>query len=477
MSRAYAGGCFALGLAMVGCAGEAPRHEVTPPPLATTDAVTAAPTTTASASASTTADALTPPPRTRVDMSAALARLPKDAAVYGLFRPVAGDTLVDWAKNPEGARREFRRLVPSGTFLELVSTLGVDPAVPVAFAVLGPDLGESRKLMDALMGAAKPSRVKADMVDITLGTAAANGTLIRFVMRPTTPERDTLAELERISEKARMRFVRCPDAPQCAFFTGEKPLGVIDRGNTAVAFYKQAGMLEVDWLEGRLGTSDARAKALAGRRALTGGPAAVCSKLDSEADLSFCVDGTRAGDLGAATGLAAASTAVRGVETSMRGKILQQGKKEALVNITLASPRRKLLDDGTLSISIAKNGYTAVGSWLLTEASTASVQASLARETCAGPKRVAADLVPALQKAFGDAGSDFKDLKQRRDDFRDAGFGSTLIAFARIWPNMLGSVKEEVELGPLSYNRVCARAVADRLELRMDGPPLDVDRL
>ncbi len=476
MIRAYAGGFFALGLALLGCASEAPRHEVTPP-VATMDAVAATPTTTASANASAVADVLTPPPRARVDMSAALARLPKDAAVYGLFRPVAGDTLVDWAKNPEGARREFRRLVPSGTFLELVSSLGVDPAVPVAFAVLGPDLAESRKLMDALMGAAKPSRVKADMVSITLGTAAANGTLIRFVLRPTTPERDTLAELERISEKARMHFMRCPDAPQCAFFTGEKPMGVIDRSSTTIAFYKQAGMLEVDLLESRLGTPDARAKALSSRRSLSGGPLGVCSKLDSEADLSFCVDGTRAGELGAATGLAAASSAVRGVETSMRAKILQQGKKEALVNLTLSNPRRKLLDDGTLSISIAKAGYTAIGSWLLTEASTASVQASLAREACAGRKRLLADLVPTLQKALGDAGPDFKDLKQRRDDFRDAGFGSALIAFARIWPNMLGSVKDEPELLPLSYDRVCARSNADRLELRMEGPPLAVDGL
>jgi hypothetical protein len=118
-----------------------------------------------------------------------------------------------------------------------------------------------------------------------------------------------------------------------------------------------------------------------------------------------------------------------------------------------------------------------VGSWLLTEASRKSAVETLATETCAGPKTFNEALIPALKKALGDPGADFKDEKRVMADFRDAGFGSVLIAFARIWPNMLGFVKDSPNLGIISFNRVCARNSADRLELRMDGPPVDVDRL
>lgn len=476
MKRAFAVGCMTLGL-LSACTGEAPAP-VSPPPPPTATAQAAA---TEAAPAPSAAVAAPPalPARGRVDMSAAIARLPKNAAVYGLFRPVAGDTLIEWARNPEGARRELRKLVPSGTFLEIVTTLGVDPAVPVAFAVLGPDLVEARKLIDSLLAAASASSAKSDPVAAAFRATPANGTLIRFVFRPGVREADTLPELERISEAAHIGFVRCPEAPQCAYFRAEKPIGVIDRGNTTMAFYKQAGLLEVDWLESAVVEPDRRVKLLADRRDVGGGPSGMCSRLDSEADLSFCVDGTRAGELGAALGLFATATTVQhgNVDPNVRGKLMKEGKREALVNLALAAPKRKLVDDGTFAITIAKSGYTASMSWLLTEASMASAQSALGREACATPKSLGTDLFPALEKAFADPGGDFRDWKKTRNDFRDAGFASLLIAFARIWPNMVPLAKGRSELATLPFNRVCARASGDRLELRAEGAPLDPDRL
>jgi hypothetical protein len=474
MKRALASGLSLLGLALIGCSGEAPPPAtVTAPPAATIGVVAQAPVATASATA---APAPTAPARTRVDMSKALARLPKNAAVYGFFRPVAADTLVDWSRAPEQARREFSRIVPSGTFLELVATLGIDPAVPVAFAVVGPELAESRKLVDGLIAGSKPTNIKADTVQIALAAAAPNGLFVR----PLTSQlsgADTATELARVAERARVPFVRCPDAPLCAQFGSDKPLGVIERGSTLFAVYKQGATLEFDWLETSLGSEATRAKALGDRRTLSGGPTGSCGKLDSEADLSFCVDGTRASELGAATGLQKTAVAVKGVAPDMRGKILLQGKKESLVNLTLATPKRRLVEDGTLSVIIAKSGYAAAGTWQLTEASMASVQAALARESCASGDKWIEQLLPVLQKGFGDVGADFKDLARRSEDFQDAGFGAALTAFARIWPNMLEAVPAGFGIRPLVIDRFCARAASDRLELRIEGPAVDVDRL
>jgi len=470
---------LALAFGLFGCAGDAPKP--LPVELSTAQEVVVssqppAPMTSAQVAAPAPSDAVV---RAQVDMTAAFARLPKDAAVYALFRPVAADTLVEWTRTPERFREEFRRLVPSGTFLELLRKLTIDPNVPIALAVVGPDVAEAKKLVESVLAA------KSTAGDPTKNLFAQRpplGVFARLVIHPAKGG-DLLSELEGLAGAARLKAARCPGGALCDQFTGEKPIAVMTDSRWTAAIYRQGSELEIDFFQSRItnGEGEWRAQALASRRSIAvGGPSGRCSQIDSTADLSMCVDATRAGDLGAGLGLLMTLSAVQGgmIDPTLRSKVVAQGRKESLINLELAKPARQLADDGTLSITVARAGFKAVGSWQLTQASAPAVGKAFDKERCFDHAGVTAELFPALIKAFGDPGRDFSNVDASLMRFREAGFSSALVSFGRIWPNMLKATEMKAfTLGKLGISRACARVAADRLEVLVEGPPLSVDRL
>jgi hypothetical protein len=215
-----------------------------------------------------------------------------------------------------------------------------------------------------------------------------------------------------------------------------------------------------------------QAELLAARRkSARGAPEGRCTKLNADADLSLCVDGDRAGEMGAATGLLTTFSAVAGgsIDQEQGALIAKQGKVESLRNIELANPKRRLLDDGTVSVTLSAKGFEAQGSWAFSKETKPASKGAEA-ERCVSLDGVMKTLLPELLTRMGDLGDDFKKPEERYIHLREAGWGGWLVLFARTWPNFLGGLKDGAfAIGRVPVNKVCMSTSAERLELRIEG--------
>lgn len=458
-----------LAIGLTACAGsgtEAPSHASSAEP--TSGPTGSAVQTSPSASATTSAinDGSVTPARVPVNAAETLARLPQEAAVVGWMRPASADRLVDGATRGPAIRELFQKNLGHSSAATLLAALGVEPGAPIAFALVAPDRGEAEKLLDAAIKAKDDAALLA-----AKAKSPPNGTSLRFVAR-ARPGADLVETLEKLAKPLRLTVTRCPDAKACKGLDGAR--AIITRAPWVGALFLEGDRLELEMAFTRE-PEERQLELLASRHNATRGAASGrCTALDPEADLSLCVDGDRAGQLGAAIGMQTTLDAVAGtgVDPKMRVEIVGQGKKESLRNVELANPKRRLLDDGTLVLTLSPNGFEARGSWAFTK-ETKPAQAKPEPELCVALDGVMNTLLPDLLQRFGDLGADFKQPKERVIHVREAGWGAWLVLAARTWPNFLGAMRDGAfVIGRVPVSKVCRAVASDRLTLRVEGAAL-----
>jgi hypothetical protein len=206
---------------------------------------------------------------------------------------------------------------------------------------------------------------------------------------------------------------------------------------------------------------------------LSGGPEPPrCQVFDASAGAALCVDADHAGELGAAIGYAKTLGAIEaaGLRTRDAQRIAEAGLKEARQNMLLASPSRRLLDDGTLRADSSEVGFELLASWALTPASRDALERAFAAtdrdQRCADGSEVSTRLLPEIVSAFGDAGPDFADSKRAIHSVQEAGWGAWPVLFARTWPNVLFATRERLkEIPAAPLGRTCVRSKNGRLEI------------
>jgi hypothetical protein len=173
--------------------------------------------------------------------------------------------------------------------------------------------------------------------------------------------------------------------------------------------------------------------------------------------------------MSAAQGYGKVIQAVSGsnLKAPLRQKLATYGLEEARHNVELASPSRRLAEDGTMVMDLQSTPSSLVATWALTKASQPAVEKAFAVERCAAGPAVLGELLPALRAAFGDPGPGFTDPKKTLNAFREAGWGAFGIALGGTWANLVdgfADLKREVPAIPTAV-RVCARVDAGRLVL------------
>ncbi len=298
--------------------------------------------------------------------------------------------------------------------------------------------------------------------------APPNGTFLRFVGRARAGV-ELVQSLEKHAKKLNLELSRCPAAKLCAAIDGAK--AVFIQREWMGAIYAEGDRIELELVHAP--DDEARQPGLLATRhkAARGAPEGHCATLSSEADLSLCVEGDRAGDMGAATGMLTTLTSVAGgsIDQSQRVAIAKQGKKESLRNLELAKPKRRLLDDGTLAVTLSANGFAAHASWAFTK-ETKPAETKPEFELCAPLEGVMRTLLPDVLARMGDLGDDFKAPKERLEHVREAGWGGWIVLFARTWPNFLGGMRDGAfTIGRVPVSRVCRVVSGDRLEHKIEG--------
>jgi hypothetical protein len=337
--------------------------------------------------------------------------------------------------------------------------------------VLGAVVGASEKSARAVPEAlSKDASIKA--VEKAIHAHAKDATLMRLLVplaSGTTPAVAAAALLKGLAHGAPMDA--CPGAAACKSFGADAPIGVTQSRRMAIVAYADGTDLRVDvamplFVEA---TDPGALAVLVAFRAAHGGFTGRCSRFDPAATLSVCVDPVAFGDMSAAQGYGKVIQAVSGssIEAPLRKKIAGVGFEEARRNIELASPSRRLAEDGTMVMDLQSTPNTLVATWALTKASQPAVEKAFAVERCVAGQAVLGELMPALRAAFGDPGPGFTDPKKTRSSFREAGWGVFGVALGGTWPNLLDGfvdLKREVPAIP-SAVRVCARVDAGRLVL------------
>jgi hypothetical protein len=459
---------------VIGCGAGATDR---PPPSATSESAAGGPASAATAIAAATSSSAAGSPgvgRVPIDAPATLARLPENAAVYGWIRPVAGDALAAWSSEPDLVRQELAEALPGGSVRGLLAALGVEPGAPIAFAVTGPERAPIEKVVKSLAGGKSPASLTRD-----IDALPANGVHVRLVARAADGA-DVVAMVERTAAEARIDVTRCPGHDGCAALPGAA-LVLMWNEFTAVLSIEGA-RVEIDAVRGRGSVKKLVALLAEKRRAPLGGPKGRCSKLDMDADLAVCVDADRAAEMGAATGLWMTFSAVDDnggtFDAGATKEVARVGMTESLRNVELASPTRRLLDDGTVNIHLTDTGAAAVSSWELTQQSKAGLEKQLAAQRCAAPAEMTAKLLRPLLLGFGDRGADFRKVNERLEHLREAGFGGYLVLFARTWPNFLGLAESpSFALGRAPLTKACAKTVSGRLEVELSSEKVPLDRL
>lgn len=383
--------------------------------------------------------------------------------MYGWVRLAAADTLLDWSKFGNEVRRELNRKTGESSVRAVLTQLGVEPGAPVAGAVLAPDVRQAQKHLDTVTRAKDPSA--------TLAASPPNGVFLRFVGR-TLPGIDVAARIESMGKNVRLGAVSCPLDALCTELGTLRPAFLGVNREAAYAVYVEGDRVELDFV---IADGDARTKIrhlVARRSVAAGGPSGRCTALDPEADLSLCVDAERSGDLGAALGMQMTTSAIATVDPSHRAKIAAEGKKESMRNIELSKPSKLLLDDGTLSVTVAGDGFRALATWRTTDASAKAVDARFAEEKCADVPREGAAFLGALAEAFPDPGKDFKSA-DRIDHVREAGFVGAFVVLGRSWPNLIKAlVSSGFVLGKAPPAKVCTKSEGGRLRMTITGAPI-----
>jgi hypothetical protein len=452
----------------LGCGAQAhsdPTPSATPPAaLVSAASSSSGAASTAVPGAVSVAEPRVDPPlaRVAVDGPATLARLPAEAAIVGWLRPASFDGIVAWSRDVSLVRGELKEELGFATARELLVALGVEPGAPVAFGVRSPDRKAASKLLDAV-GAAPNGAAVARARE----QATPDALFVRWVAQPTA--RLDLARWASFVEPVAAKVQRCPEARECSGLSGDATAVILGSEWIGV-LYASADRIELDLARGEDDSARSLRFLAAQRSAPRAAPRGRCAKLDPEADLSLCVDAVQAAELGASTGMLTTLAAISGVDDrKIRGDIAREGKKESLRNVELVQPRRTFVDDGTASLTLAPEGFTAELSWALVKDGVAAGE-RLGAEKCFTPETLLPELTAHVTAGFGDPGADFKDLRARFDHLREAGFGGWLVLFARTWPNfakLAGLSRGIPAFVPIE--RACTRVPDGRLALRVSG--------
>ncbi len=397
----------------------------------------------------------------------ALAKLPPGAAAYFSGRLAAFSKAVATGVVPQEILRDFTRGFGARTPDEIMGALGLDPRRPVLGAMVAASEKSARLVVDAV--GKDGSGASAAKV---MHAHAKDATLVRLLVPLANGKSPAVAAAALVKAIAHgTEMSACPGAAACAGFGADAPLGVAQGPYVAVAAYADGADLRVDvamplFVEG---TDPAVIATLVPFHASRGGPGDRCSRFDPSATLSICVEAVAFGDDAAARGYGKTVEALAGaaVDASMRSKIARVGAEESRRNLELASPARRLAEDGTLVIDLQSQPNTLIGTWALTKASRPAVEKAFATERCAAGEAVLGELLPALRAAFGDPGPGFTDPKKTLVSFKEAGWGAFGVTFAGTWPNLIDAflaMKGQIPSAP-SAVRVCARADAGRLVL------------
>jgi hypothetical protein len=264
----------------------------------------------------------------------------------------------------------------------------------------------------------------------------------------------------------------CDGGNACAEFEGTKPSGLATRADRVLAAYVTADSVRIDLAVSMFGVPAGHAlrTALARFGSTRGGPEAPrCGAFDASGGASLCGDADAAANLGAVIGYSRTLNALRtpDIRRELVRKLAQQGRKESDRNFELASPSRRLLDDGTVTLRIDGQQADFRTSWALLPAARASIEQAFGSQVCAEDADVIGRLFPRLFEAFGDPGPDFHDSETTLHRVQEAGWGAWPVLFARTWPNVLAVSREQLavlEAGVTRRIETCIVVKAGRLE-------------
>ncbi len=434
-----------------------------PAPAAPAGEVIAAPATTAAPSAGS--------PARGAD---ALAKLPRGAAIYFNVRPEEIAAFGDVTGGLGGdLRQQLQRTLGGRPPEDLFNDVGLDGRGSLLAAVVSPAEKSARAVIDAVVAG-----VSGTALDKLVADHQGDTIRVRLLL-PLRPGTDP----SRAAGVLAKAFIgagsvdTCPGAASCAAFGAETPLRVVHNPLAAATIYADGGDLRVDLLMPIFGPGpdQTMVQGLATFRDLRGGPQGRCTQHDPDAGLSLCIDGPLAGELGATTGYGKVVQALAGasIDPKQMKALAGAGREESQRNLTLASPSRKIANDGTLTLQNKGDDVNARVSWALTDAARPSLEKAFATERCATGKAFKTDLLPALVKAVGDPGKELADLKKVYEAFREAGWGAYPVALSGTWLNLLGLVtqmKTKVMEIPDSV-QVCLRTEGGRLKMAVTSGP------
>jgi hypothetical protein len=455
------GGLLIAALGLCACTATAPAPAL-PASAASAVSVATPPTTAVPPAPTGTATAVVAAPALPVT----LASLPAGAALYGAARTPVVDAVLDLVPEAEQLRGEIaRKLGGQGRVADVLGGLGVAADRPLLVAVLPPDMAKARHMIDTAI-AGKKVTVSA--------TEPALSTAIRVVV-PLVAGRGTPFDPAAVGRLLDMRQVeRCPGAEVCQRLDTPDLVAVITGRELVAAVRVRGDQAEIDLVRPLL-VDASQGSTLLALRALamrpTAGPEPPrCARLDPAALGWLCIDADRMAELGVSTGYGLTVAAVAGasIPAAERKKIMEVGRTEAGRNLELAAPKRRLLDDGTVSILPSSAGLRLRASWALTAESRPALEAAFSTEACSEGGAVGSDLLPKLAHAFGDPGPDFVKPDESAQHILEAGWAGYPIVLARTWPNFLASALNK--LGPSApelarAGRTCARVAGGRLEL------------
>jgi hypothetical protein len=398
-------------------------------------------------------------------------RLPRGAAVYVSVRLPMIDDLMGALPDLQRDRDRLLKQLGAPSIAAALSSLGVASDRPLLAAMLSPDEAAVRAGMEeALKDPTKTSEAQL-----------ALGSTIR-VLLPLSPGADPSRLVDRLAGMEREPTVeRCPASPSCQTAGGDGLVALIRTVGGIVSVRVRGDTAEIDQYTPYIpyGTDP---EALTGLRAFAaaplGGPEPPrCARFDPAAAASLCVDADRTAVLGMAQGfgigMLSGLRAPKTIEEDQRLRVLQEGKREGNRNIELATPRRRLLDDGTMTFKRVNDKVHSTATWALTPESKPALEKALAKPTCAAGAAFTREVLPKLAAAFGDPGPDYARPKERFEHMKEAGWMSFPILFSRTWPNMLSWIMAEhsAKLTPiLGTGKVCAVVRDGRLEIESGSP-------
>ncbi len=441
-------------------------NEGLPAPTASTSASTqkSAPHTPTNTPANTPTRQFPPADRSRVS------QLPFGAMLYVAARPTAVDHVFaiypDPIRNKAAGKLEEFLGTPAPDGAAITAALGLDAQRPILFATLAPAPKAVKPIAEQFAADPKGKGKKALGEIPSLKPPPALFFRVQFPLATA----DTSKLYGRLSHILGAKAQLCSATKGDACGPKKHQPHAIFKGERLGLTYLKAKLLTLDLAWPLLTKPDSPQllEALVKLYENKGGPTKTrCEALDLGAAVSVCIDPDAAAQYGEFSSLCRllSVVSVTGIDPEQLTKISQIGLRESASLQPMAQRAPKWLDDGTVSLGGTPGQTQLLGSWLATKDSRQRLAKQWSKQRCVDSTMQLKELLSSLRETFGDPGSEFKNLQDRLEEFRGAGWSAWPIAVGRTWPLYLGMLLGKPgQLFPPFSGKYCLRFNKGRLE-------------